>query len=765
MMFHSRKQALLPAGLTAGAALVLWITLTKVVAGGPVGQALEDTRTLQMLGELAFMFFWNLFFLGAVKDGRLRLAGLLAGNGVFLWLHQILIPLLGAGIYMGALAWMGKMALLGVFWRRGKGEIPPLEKWFLGLALGSTFWILFVCGLSLMGIGGVRLWRICGMALCLGWLGAEAVRGLRRKKLGKCIPFQPTKTRTEAILLAFILTMLLLQAGRLNIELDYDSLHYGLRSPYVLDNGNGIYENLGMVNLVYTYSKGLEVLTLPLSGTSTYGFVLAFSFWATVGILILAAGIAGSGVSDLAGKLRRGLWAAAVISAIPGIMNMAATAKCDNMTLLFQLLIFDLLRLSLKGTSGEKDTVHAGTPWLLMAVSVYLLTLVFKPTALVFATALGGVGLICHMLERRRPEITAEGILLLIPTGLAAAGLMYRTWRITGVPMTSIFAGPLERLGFEIRYPFNFTHVIGDPSALTTAEKLARLAERLKGILFAPVGEDMAHVIIAWGTGLILLLGILWLAGFFMLKGRRTPQDRFEALLLAVLLLGSLASIYTLYQVDGNYFTLLYGVLAISAVGLADRLNGQGIKRCLAALAVPLFLCNSLIACTTSWAGVPGLTPVQAAGRGFYDHRAERDRRREAEGNLALSRSFAPDTRVLAFGEHPAVLDLPCVVQSYYDVTGSGGNVYLVKKLAYFEEFLEYAGIEYFFVEAGYLAGQPRALEIIEDMIEEGTLTDLCFEWGNMRAAVDLDGAAPEDPAAALTLFHENYAMEANDGS
>ena len=47
-----------------------------------------------------------------------------------------------------------------------------------------------------------------------------------------------------------------------------------------------------------------------------------------------------------------------------------------------------------------------------------------------------------------------------------------------------------------------------------------------------------------------------------------------------------------------------------------------------------------------------------------------------------------------------------------------------MKKLAYFEEFLEYAGIDYFFVQAGYLAEQPRALEIIEDMIEEGTLTD-----------------------------------------
>ena len=58
----------------------------------------------------------------------------------------------------------------------------------------------------------------------------------------------------------------------MNICADYDSLHYGLRNEYVLDNGGGIYENLGMVNVVYTYSKGLETLLLPISGLPSYGF-------------------------------------------------------------------------------------------------------------------------------------------------------------------------------------------------------------------------------------------------------------------------------------------------------------------------------------------------------------------------------------------------------------------------------------------------------------------------------------------------------------
>lgn len=112
--------------------------------------------------------------------------------------------------------------------------------------------------------------------------------------------------------------------------------------------------------------------------------------------------------------------------------------------------------------------------------------------------------------------------------------------------------------------------------------------------------------------------------------------------------------------------------------------------------------------------------------------------------------------RVLAFGFHPEILDLDCSVQSYCDVTGSGGNVYLVKKLAYFEEFLEYAGIDYFFVQAGYLAEQPRALEIIEDMIEEGTLT---FGVGQYEGQ---GGSGPENEElqiAQAEIFRKNYCM------
>ena len=55
----------------------------------------------------------------------------------------------------------------------------------------------------------------------------------------------PQRTRISlemSICIALMFAMILLQAGRMNICADYDSLHYGLRNEYVLDNGGGIYE-------------------------------------------------------------------------------------------------------------------------------------------------------------------------------------------------------------------------------------------------------------------------------------------------------------------------------------------------------------------------------------------------------------------------------------------------------------------------------------------------------------------------------------------
>ena len=755
---------------------VLAVTVFGVLLWGPLEPVLRNTRTLLMMAEVVLVFFWNLFCLAGGRGRKpgtgshrgVRALGLAAGIVLFTWCHRIFLPLAVSGIYMAVLILAGRQLLrLFLEERQLSAPIPFLQRTSMCLVLGSALWMVLVCLVSLTGHGGLMLWRGLAAVMALTAVVLEILWGRRNKQVLpgawlKAVKNSADKGRSEsmaqAALLAFIITMVLIQAGRMNIELDYDSLHYGLRSAYVLDNGKGIYENLGMINLVYTYSKGLEVLVLPLSGTPTYGFVLAFSLWCTVGILLLAADIVGRYCGQV-----KGILAAAILAAIPGIMNMAATAKSDNITLLHQLIIYDFICFALwDGEQGKKSSSAKSIPWLSMAVSTYLLTLVYKPTALVFSTALGGVALVCLFLTRRLRVGDRRGFCLLLIPGAAAAGLWYRTWLLTGVPVTSIFAGFFEKAGCRVKYPYTFNHVIGDPSALTAGEKCSRLWSRVWGILFAPVTEDMAHVIIAWGTGIVTVFLVIWLAVSWKAgrRGLRHPLNLFDCILIPVLALGSLTSIYTLYQVDGNYFILFYAVLVISALRMGWGQNwGPAVRRSLSLVLVLFFAVNTAVTCTTGWAGVPGFTPVSLRHMGYYDHRREMLDRRAREGSLTLSCMFTPRSRVLAFGRHPRVLDLPCSVQSYYDVTGSGGNVYLVKRLAYFEEFLRYAGTEYFFVEAGYLAGQDRALQMIEDMIAEGSLSDIHYEWGNMTARVTLDAGPPDDSQQALEEFRENYSM------
>ncbi len=149
-----------------------------------------------------------------------------------------------------------------------------------------------------------------------------------------------------------------------------------------------------MVNVVYTYSKGLETLLLPISGLPSYGFFLSFQIWMTVGTLIAAGQI----VELFVGR-RYAVRCMTLLSCIPGIMNMSITAKTDSMTVFMQLVLLLFLLLYIR---------RQRSAYLVLAVDAYLMTLVLKPTALVFSTvAAGTAGLLYPAHETA--EIPAEG--------------------------------------------------------------------------------------------------------------------------------------------------------------------------------------------------------------------------------------------------------------------------------------------------------------------------------------------------------------------
>ena len=366
------------------AAVILAAGVGCLFINGPLGEVLRWNNNIQMLAEVGAVFVWMLLSFCAAKTKRSGIWMALTGIFLFSWCHQAFLPLLVSGTYSLLLLVLGKMgtSFLGV-WK----DVPLFHP--SSLIMGSGLWMLLVCVISAFGTGGMDLWRGLAVVLALGavlWMYAQKKKGKNLLRF-PALEEKGQWDKTEGLMLAMILTCILIQAGRMNVALDYDSLHYGLRSPYILDNGRGIYENLGSVNVVYTYSKGLEVLALPLSGLPGYGFVLAFTIWQTVGVLIMGYRLAAA-----IGGRKRGLFAACVMALTPGILNMSVTAKSDIPTLLFQLAAIEGLLFMVRSKDRKEQAGH-----LFMTAGACLISFTLKPTSLVFSTAAVGSGLLCLM--------------------------------------------------------------------------------------------------------------------------------------------------------------------------------------------------------------------------------------------------------------------------------------------------------------------------------------------------------------------------------
>ena len=726
------------------------------VLSGNLERLLEG-KNLAALGELTMVGIL-LFVVYCLSGGsRKRIFGgtmpVLLGE---LYLHQMLLPFLASLLYAGVLLFL----VLLLF-----GELGDF------------------CNLRRQGLRG-----IAGKLQGLWWSARD---------------YLSESQNGEEKYLLLALPFLLIQLNRMNIAVDYDSLRYGLRSQYVLFNGS-FFSALGQVNAVYTYPKGLEILTYPLSSFRCFALLLMFQFWCYVLCLLLV----GKMTAALTRSRRRGFQAFLCLSMVSALGNMSITAKTDLITLLCQLY---MLWLFLR---GEK----------LKSLAAAVLNFSFKPTAVVFTTAsfgvlaLGELGL--SFISRRNGTLgnngsaaavgnayastaawngrTLEGgeraamkkaafrgipalLVSLVFTGLVTA----RTWIITGVPFSTTFTGVFQALGCTVRWPFNFDAHVDYGSSAAPAAALLNFLRRLILFLFCPVGEDMAHVEIAWGGVEIPLL--LFFA--FRACRRHFPKKRgfsqennvdkssqLVILLFLALTVLSLLTFYMLWQVDGNYYILWDSVLVLTAfLGLPEeaellRHPTGTCKRSFRLTRWMMYAAALLTTLITSWSGAVGFTPIRLLNRGYYDNISEiRDFETE-RGAAALwaEMSADPANRVLAFAATPDCYKVLCNVQSITDVEGSGGSPGLYDSLTYFEWFLRWAETDYLYLEADFLGGEneSRAREMLFALCQDGVLYDfhgtedkllcrvdqdrLIYAW-NSETAPPADEARVTESLAALT--------------
>lgn len=762
-------------------AAVLIPAKTLFTGNGFFADYIHFTESKRMYVEIAILAVLIFGGLALLKRGRSRMYWLTAVVLVFSWIHVVFLPMVVSAVYLISLLAIGRFLRKRVFFRGTVWERPYFS-FYMDFLFGASFAIVVYCLLSALGVGKIAWMRLSVYALGVAALGfdfssisCQCIMGwqtlswmLDGSGVSREIPRRVRRAWTLAA--GWCVLMFLIQVGRLNIALDFDTLWYGVRSQYIVAGGTGLYENPGLVGMVYVYSKGFEVLTLPLCDLASHSYQTFFNLWlAVLGIGAMvwnAVLLTGNRKQETEKKLTYhsvlpGIMAAVLTVSVPGIMNMALTAKADLITWLLQLIML--------GCFFQYIHVYENH-WIFLsgAAGSYFLSLTMKPTSLVFSTAVFGMmGLYLLWFwfhERGAAADLFHHLVRLIgslclPFG-ALAGIWARTMKITGMPVTSVFTSIFAWFGFKMKYPFATSEL---PQNYQEESTLHVLARRIWQMLMQPQGEDMGHVILAWGTSLMaVLIVMLVIYGIFSKRGDEQSHIWNAALVIFFpFVIVSLISLSMLYQIDGNYFMLLYSMLILGACRAMVYFKKIGFYPLASKCLAPLLVLNLIVTAISSWAWTAGFSEIHLLNKGRVNHRAQEQARMEEKGNTLIWQEVSqdPENRVIAFGTHPYCLQFPCNVESYKDITSPWGNVELVNSPEAFETYMAYAKTDYVYAEAGYLGpgSWEWSLDLLREQIRRGSLTDLFFENGNMLARVS-DTAVPEEEAQNnLEMFEQEY--------
>ena len=762
-------------------AAVLIPAKTMFTGNGFFADYIHFTESKRMYVEIAILAVLIFGGLALLKRGRSRMYWLTAVVLVFSWIHVVFLPMVVSAVYLISLLAIGRFLRKRVFFRGTVWERSYFS-FYMDFLFGASFAIVVYCLLSALGVGKIAWMRLSVYALGAAALGfdfssisCQCIMGwqtlswmLDGSGVSREIPRRVRRAWTLAA--GWCALMFLIQVGRLNIALDFDTLWYGVRSQYIVAGGTGLYENPGLVGMVYVYSKGFEVLTLPLCDLASHSYLTFFNLWLAVlgiGAMVWNAKLLTSNRKQETGKkltyrsVLPGIMAAVLTVSVPGIMNMALTAKADLITWLLQLIML--------GCFFQYIHVYENH-WIFLsgAAGSYFLSLTMKPTSLVFSTAVFGMmGLYLLWFwfhERGAAADLFHHIVRLIgslcvPFG-ALVGIWARTMKITGMPVTSVFTSIFAWFGFKMKYPFATSEL---PQNYQEESTLHVLARRIWQMLMQPQGEDMGHVILAWGTSLMaVLIVMLVLYGIFSKKGDEQSHIWNAALVIFFpFVIVSLISLSMLYQIDGNYFMLLYSMLILGACRAMEYFKKIGFYPVASKCLAPLLVLNLIVTAISSWAWTAGFSEIHFLNKGRVNHRAQEQARMEEKGNTLIWQEVSqnPENRVIAFGTHPYCLQFPCNVESYKDITSPWGNVELVNSPEAFETYMAYAKTDYVYAEAGYLGpgSWEWSLDLLRELIHSGSLTDLFFENGNMLARVS-DTAVPEEEAQNnLEMFEREY--------
>ena len=698
---------------------------------------IEDSATKELFIEHLILFIGFYLILRIVRRKSIIVFAVSFISGAYLYLHQSATALILDLLYIRVLIWLGDILLL--FIRKKYTEESGIAGVLNSFVIGSLFYIISICILSSLHIASIEAVRVYTFGLVVFTIAIYL--WLRIFKLIEIKPYAISEYENILELkkknyfcagVAIMLSALLLQLGRINIALDYDSLRYGLRSLSVLIGNTGIYDRLGTVNDVYVYPKGLEILTLALNNKISFGFVLSFNYLCAILVLICVYEI----IAVCSDNINKAWLGIILVSVTPAVMNMSISAKTDMITLLMQLISVLNMCLYVKKKQGY---------YIIFALVSLLASLIYKPTSLLFSFGIGVSNLIylfslyifnknkSKSVLRDKNNYFASVIYLLTFPVLAIVLVYARTYMLTGHIITSVYSSVWYKLGIETKYPYTIGIYKSGGMNMSSGEQVDILY-RLFQLFIAPTGE--MHIYIASPTVIItVLLGlsVIFTVRFLFKNRENRGIFAYIGILLSVDAAVSLISLFILNQIDGNYFILFFTLVIIAVCFLTETDSVKYLFRGL----LPCIVFAFFITGVTNWAGVSGLSEIVKGGSvfGIYNHHAKfldrdlKERKEFVDVYEDLTALGNPRTLLLSDDNSLSVLGLD--IRTYTDITGSGGNPAVVKTLEHFKKYLDYAQIKYICVDEEYLKDRQRASDVVKYMYEEGS-TEVYKKYGDV---------------------------------
>lgn len=684
----------------------------EIVAGSALNWAFHQRHywnSVIEIGLLVVALF--LVFLFVPKRGIcFSLAGAILLT--FSYLHSFFYAFVVAAIY-AVMIWLTGRSICLLIVKRLRDE--PIACFVLGMA--GLIILVAVC--SILKVGTPDKLRMIYVTV----FGLEIVFNrdviLRKADVEDSDSLLSTTVACKsvhfinAIHLAGIIAAFMIQVGRANIALDYDSAWYGIRSDRVLAPYTGIYDQLMMTGCVYVYTKGIETLSLAFSFPNTYSYIYAVNLmFAAVTLYVVY-----KTVGIFASK-NQALFATLCCSVTAGIMNMASTAKSDISTLLLQVAVLYYGIKAIKEGSGK---------YFMPAFAAGVLSFAFKPSSVIFTTIIMATILAVAILGKVRAD--AKDWPAVCICFIAVALLFARTYLLAGIPFASFGKSLWSFLGMEYKYPYgaSVSYMMSIAELLEPDVFIERLI-RLYSFMFSPITEELDHVIIAWAGELFAFVWIATVLHIF-LRPRKTvrrmkenPVYMLSLLSLATVSVASMGCVMLMSKPDGNYFMLMYAMTFIHAElewsvdterTLSIRILGL----------VPLVVCGMLMCMASHWSWTFGLTPISLNNDGCYHHE---DYYMENYRNIGidqivsvLSEEEKMPRVLIASNNITEILTIPAVADTWLDLThwGNAKNATSGESLY---EYLRSAQVEYLLVDINVFNSDERLSNGLQYLCESG---------------------------------------------